>query len=103
MTAPLVPLFGDTAAARGLARGLDPQLAALLTLQEQLRVPALESMPVRRARAFAARSLAAFEPPAPRMAEVIDTAIASETDGEPAIPIRIYRPHRAGRTLLLYF
>ena len=103
LTAPLVPLLGDTAAARGLARGLDPQIAAILALQERLGIPAIDTMEVPRARKFAARGLAVFEPVPAAMAEVIDTAIAPAEDGEPAIPVRIYRPYDAGRTLILYF
>jgi len=102
LSAPLVPLFGATAAARGLRRGLDPQLAAMLALKERLRFPRLEAMSVPRARVYAARGFAAFEPVPVPMAEVVDTAVAAAED-DPAIPIRVYRPHGAGRALILWF
>jgi acetyl esterase len=99
---PLVPLFGDTHAARGKARGLDPQLATMLALNQRLRIPTLETMDVASARRFAARGLAPFDAAAPAMAEVIDTAIPA-SDDVPAIPLRIYRPRDAGDALILYF
>ena len=114
--APLVPWLGDTAAARGLRRGLDPQLATMLVLNERLRIPPIDTMTVERARRFAAKGLAAFDAVPPAMEVVIDTAVPAPSgdadgddgwsDGGPpgaAIPVRIYRPHGAGRALLLWF
>jgi acetyl esterase len=114
--APLVPWLGDTAAARGLLRGLDPQLATMLALNERLRIPPIDTMTVERARRFAARGLAAFDAVAPPMDVVIDTAVPAvggpggdedgwDDDGAigAAIPVRIYRPHGAGRALILWF
>jgi acetyl esterase len=101
LAAPLVPLLGDTAAARGLRRGLDPQVAAMLAFAERLRIPAIDTMEVVAARRFAARGLAAFDAAPPAMAEVIDTAVAD--DGAPPIPVRIYRPRDATGAGLVWF
>lgn len=103
LTAPLVPLLGDTAAARGLRRGLDPQLAAMLALNERLKIRPIDTMPVPAARRFAAGGLAPFAASPPPMAEIADTAVPAEGKHAAAIPIRIYRPHGAGRALLLWF
>jgi acetyl esterase len=79
---------------------LDRQIAAILAAQRLLRLPALESMPPVRARAYAETSLAAFEvAPAP-MAEVIDTTVAGRGG---AIPVRIFVPPGAGAHWLVYF
>jgi acetyl esterase len=115
--APLVPWLGDTAAARGLRRGLDPQLATMLMLNERLRIPPIDTMTVERARRFAAKGLAAFDAVPPPMDVVIDTAVPAPASGGggdadgwdddapagAAIPVRIYRPHGAGRALILWF
>jgi acetyl esterase len=101
-SAPLVPLLGDTAAARGLRRGLDPQLATMLALNERLRIPSIDTMEVPAARRFAAKGLSFFEPPLAPMASIVDTAVPASGD-DPAIPVRVYRPHDARPALLLWF
>jgi acetyl esterase len=102
---PLVPLLGDSPAARGRRDGLDPQLAAMLALAHAVRFPTIDTMAPPRARVFAARGLAAFDAALQPMAAIIDTAVpgSDDPDGPPAIPVRIYRPHRAGTAMLVWF
>lgn len=103
--APLVPLFGDSAAARGLRDGLDPQLAAMLAAERAVRLPTIDTMEPARARTFAERGLAVFDAAVQPMAAIIDTAVpgTGDPDGPPPIPVRIYRPHRAGTAMIVWF
>jgi acetyl esterase len=84
----------------GIDRDLDRQVAAVLAAQRLLRLPALESMPPVRARAFAEAGLSALEVAPAAMAEVIDTTVAGR-DG--AIPVRIFVPPDAGPHWIVYF
>lgn len=84
----------------GVDRDLDRQVAALLTAQRLLRLPALESMDPVRARAFAETSLSSVEPAPAAMAEVIDTTIAGR--GGP-VPVRIFVPPGAGKHWIVFF
>lgn len=82
------------------AGGLDPQLAALITLQHRARVPALETLSIAGARRLGEAGLAAFDCAPLPMQELIEVA-ADPASGRP--PIRLYRPARRGRGLLVYF
>jgi acetyl esterase len=84
---------------RGPDRGLDRQVAAVLAGQRLLRLPALESMEPARARTFAETGLSPLEVATVAMAEVTDTTVAGR--GGP-IPVRIFVPHDAGPSWLVY-
>lgn len=94
----LTSLLRPTGAAR--AAGLDPQLAAFLTLQHRARIPAIESLPLAAARRWSEDGLAPFDCEPLPMQELIEVT-ADAALGRPAM--RVYRPHRRGRGLLVYF
>jgi acetyl esterase len=84
---------------RGADAGLDPQVAAVVELQRLLRLPDLDSMEPAAARRFAEAGLSPLDvAPAP-MAEVIDTTVAGRAG---SFPMRIYVPHGAGPSWILY-
>ena len=95
------PLVGVLARGRqaGVDRGLDPQVAAVLAGQRLLRLPAVETMPPARARAFAAAGLAPLDVAAAAMAEVIDTTVAGRAG---PIAVRIFVPANAGPHWIVY-
>jgi acetyl esterase len=82
------------------AGGLDPQLAALLTLHHRGRIPALETLSVAGARRLSDEGLAPLDCAPLPMAQLIEVASDAAT-GRP--PLRLYRPFRRGRGLLVYF
>jgi acetyl esterase len=77
--------------------GLDPQLAAFLAIQRRSRLPSLETLPVAAARRLSHRGLAPLDSPPARMQAIL------EISGVGAPGLRVYRPHRRGAGLLLYF
>jgi len=91
-------LLRAPAAAR--AGGLDPQLAALLTLQHRAGIPAIETLPIAGARRLSDEGLAPLDCAPLPMAQLIEVA-GEAAKGRPAM--RIYRPLRRGRGLLVYF
>jgi len=80
---------------RGIDRGLDPQVAAVVELQRLLRLPPLDSMEPRRARRFAEAGLSPLDVAPEPMREVIDTQVGT-------IPVRIYVPEGAGDHWIVY-
>jgi cation diffusion facilitator CzcD-associated flavoprotein CzcO/acetyl esterase/lipase len=84
----------------GIIRRLQPDAAAVIELIEELRLPALDTLPVAQARA-AYITGAAGRPPGPAVAEITDATLPG-----PAGPLyyRLYRPAGAGpHPLVVYF
>lgn len=79
--------------------GLDPQLAAILAVQHRARLPRVESLPVPAARRFSDAGLAPLDAAPLPMQELIEVGGL----GPAAISLRLYRPHRRGAGLLVYF
>ena len=82
-----------------LDRELDPQLATVLELQRLLRLPALDSMEPVPARRFAEEGMSPLDVDLVPMAELVDTVVEGHRE---TIPVRIYRPHGAGRHWIVY-
>ena len=80
---------------RGVDRGLDPQVAAVLELQRMLRYPPIDSMEPVRARRSAEEGMSILDVPNEPMAEVIDTQIGT-------VPVRIFVPHGASDDWIVY-
>jgi acetyl esterase len=76
---------------------LDPQLAALLAIQVRSRLPRLETLEPTAARRLSSVGLSPLEGPSYRMEEILEVA------GVGAASLRVYRPHRRGHGLLVYF
>jgi acetyl esterase len=92
---PLTTLLRPPPPAR--AAGLDPQLAAVLTLQHRLGLPGLETLDLRGARRLSDEGLAPLDAHPRALAEVRDVREA----GAPLM--RLYRPARRGPGLVVYF
>lgn len=97
----LIAALRPTAAAA--APGLDPQLAAILTLNERARLPRTETLSVPAARRFSERGLAPLDHAPLPMQELVEVRGLGATSSAPGIALRLYRPHRRGKGLLLYF
>lgn len=80
----------------GSDRALDRQVAGVLELQRLLRLPAVESLDVPRARVFVEQGLSPLDPSPETMAEIIDTSAGGR-------PIRIYVPEHAGPHWVVWF
>jgi len=89
-------------ASRGRSTGadmkLDRQIAAALEYQRVARLPPLESMDPVAAREFAENNLGPTELDAEPMAEVIDTTLTHDR-----IPVRIFVPHDASASWIVWF
>jgi len=84
---------------RGVDRDLDPQVAAVLELQRLMRLPALESMEPEAARRFVEAGFSPLEVEPVAMASVVDATVEGHRS---TIPVRIYTPHGAGQSWLVY-
>jgi cation diffusion facilitator CzcD-associated flavoprotein CzcO/acetyl esterase/lipase len=91
---------GGTQCNDGVVRRLQPDIAMVLEVLEQLDVPPVETLPVETARMVYAGS-AAMRPPPPEVGEVVDGSLPGP-GGE--LPTRLYRPAVPGpHPLLVYF
>jgi acetyl esterase len=90
-------LYGGPVEVEG--QRLDPEVHAGLVGARVARLPRLEDMLPPAARAYASRTLGAFDCAPRPMARVIDAF----APGERPIPVRIYQPHDAAPAMLLWF
>jgi acetyl esterase len=82
---------------QGIDAGLDRQVAAALEYQRLMRMPGLETMQPPAARAFAESNISVAELAPEPMSDVTDTRV-----GEQRTPVRIYRPHDAGDSWIVW-
>jgi acetyl esterase len=78
---------------------LDPEIHAGLAGAKLARLPHMEEMTPEAARAYASRTLGAFDCAPRPMARVIETF----APGAAPVPIRVYQPHGATPTMLVWF
>jgi cation diffusion facilitator CzcD-associated flavoprotein CzcO/acetyl esterase/lipase len=84
----------------GVVRRLQPDVALVLQMYEQLGMPAFESMPVEQGRMVMAAS-AAVAPPGPEVGEVFDGTLPGAAGD---LDYRLYRPTTSGpHPVLVYF
>lgn len=95
------PLVGLVARGRraGTDAELDPQIAAVLELNRLMRLPALDSMDPAAARRFAEDGLSPLDVEIAPMAKLVDTTIPGRSG---RVPVRIYVPHDAGPSWIVY-
>ena len=100
MAVPWFVRFAGRKRTAGRDAGLDPQIAAALEFDRIARLPALESMEPPAARRYAEVGMSPLDLDPVPMAEVIDTTIEGAGG---RVPVRIFVPHDAGPTGLIYF
>ena len=91
---------GGTRCNDGVIRRLQPDVAIVLELIEELGVPPFDTLPVEQARALSA-AMAAQRPPGPDVAEVVDGELPGAAG---PLAYRLYRPAGAGpHPIAVYF
>ncbi len=91
------PLLGGAITIEG--NTLDPELRVMLAAAARAGLGGIETMAPPAARAYAARTLSAFEPAPRPMARVTDTAAPGPAG---PIPVRIYQPAGARPALIVF-
>jgi acetyl esterase/lipase len=84
----------------GIIRRVQPDVAIMLDIVRGLGLPAMDTMPVEQARAFAAM-LATQRPPGPSVGECVDGVLPGAAGD---LAYRLYRPERRGpHPIVVYF